>query len=126
MILWKSLASSVLLFLVLFVPCTAQADPFVVNFDALDTSGGPVFGAALNGYLAGFGIAITSQVANPEGGTAGAVEYALAHLALHYIEGVKHVGEGGDAQGVARRIDSLRTNWVNLIQGIPYVAGQEP
>jgi hypothetical protein len=61
-----------------------------------------------------------------EGGTAGAVEYALAHLALHYIEGVKHVGEGGDAQGVARRIDSLRTNWVNLIQGIPYVAGQEP
>src|SRR5713226_2014090 len=62
---WKSLASSVLLFLVLCVPCTAQATPFVINFDALDTSGGPVFGAALNGYLAGFGVAITSQVANP-------------------------------------------------------------
>ncbi len=60
----KSLAS-VLLFLVLFVPCTAQADPFVVNFDALNTSGGAVTGSALNAYLAGFGIAITSQVANP-------------------------------------------------------------
>jgi hypothetical protein len=62
--LWKSLAS-VLLLLVLFVPCTAQADPISVNFDALDTSGGPVFGSPLNSYLAGFGIAITSQVGNP-------------------------------------------------------------
>jgi hypothetical protein len=61
---WKSLAT-VLLFLVLFVPSTAQAGPVVVNFDALDTSGGPVFGSPLNSYLAGFGIAITSQVGNP-------------------------------------------------------------
>jgi len=44
---------------------TAQADPFVVDFDALNTSGGPVFGSPLNSYLAGFGIAITSQVGNP-------------------------------------------------------------
>lgn len=60
----KSIAS-VLSFFVLFVPCIAQADPVLVNFDALNTSGGPVSGAVLNAYLAGFGIAITSQVANP-------------------------------------------------------------
>lgn len=61
---WKSLVT-VLLFLVLFVPYTARADSIVVNFDALNTSGGPVTGAALNAYLAGFGIAITNQIANP-------------------------------------------------------------
>jgi PEP-CTERM motif-containing protein len=66
----KSLTSltslaTVLVFFILFVPSIAQADPILVNFDALDTSGGPVFGSPLNSYLAGFGIAITSQVGNP-------------------------------------------------------------
>ncbi len=65
MVLKKWLAS-VLLFFVFFVPCSAaQADPILINFDALNTSAGAVTGAPLNAYLAGFGVAITSQVAAP-------------------------------------------------------------
>lgn len=36
-----------------------------VDFDALDTSSGPVSGAALDAYLAGFGIAITDVTGTP-------------------------------------------------------------
>jgi len=39
--------------------------PHPGQFDSLNTAGGPVSGSALNAYLAGFGNAITNQVANP-------------------------------------------------------------
>lgn len=63
----RSLTSlaTLLLFLMLFVSVPGPVDALIVDFDALDTSGGPVFGSPLNSYLAGFGIAITNQVANP-------------------------------------------------------------
>ena len=40
----------------------AQATPVVVDFDALDASAGFVSGAALDGYLAGFGITLSNVV----------------------------------------------------------------
>ena len=44
------------------VPITVQLPPSskVVNFDALNTSQGPVEGAALSEYLAGFGVTVSS------------------------------------------------------------------
>ena len=44
--------------LALAVPAVAQTT-ITVDFDALDTSGGPVSGATLDDYLAGFGITLT-------------------------------------------------------------------
>ena len=42
------------------VTVAAQAGVSVINFDALDASGGAVGGVALSNYLAGFGVAITN------------------------------------------------------------------
>jgi hypothetical protein len=41
---------------VIFIPCASAT---VVNFDAIDTSGGAVSGAPVASYLAGYGIAYT-------------------------------------------------------------------
>jgi PEP-CTERM motif-containing protein len=44
----------------------AEASPIVVDFDAVDTSGGPVTGATVINYLAGYGITFsTSFAVNP-------------------------------------------------------------
>ena len=44
-----------------FTIIPAFADTVTVNFDSVDTTNGPVSGAAVESYLAGFGISITDD-----------------------------------------------------------------
>lgn len=41
----------------------AEASPIVVNFDAVNTAGGPVTGAPVTNYLAGYGITFSTSYA---------------------------------------------------------------
>ena len=59
-----------------------------------------------------------------QGGAEAAVEYALAHLVLHFIEATRAVTEGtATPEEAGRRMRSLIENWTNLMVGIPPQAG---
>ena len=68
--MYRSTKISSLLFICLVIAFLSLSTPVaavvVVDFDALDASSGPVSGAALDSYLAGFGITI-SNVVGPAG-----------------------------------------------------------
>lgn len=58
--------SVILLLAACAVAGAAKASTVVVNFDTLNASGGPVSGASLDAYLAGFGVTV-SNVVGPAG-----------------------------------------------------------
>lgn len=54
-----------------------------------------------------------------EGGAQAAVEYALAHLVLHNMDGIKGISEGANPEQVGKRMRQLMVNWTHLMLGIP-------
>ena len=56
----------------------------------------------------------------PDGDAVAAVNYALAHLALHWIEAIRAVNEGVEtAEQSAERMGRFLNSWTNLMLGTP-------
>lgn len=65
----------------------------------------------------------------PDGDTAEAVRFALAHLALHWMDGFKAMDNGSETpKDLAPKLERIMHNWVGLMVGIPVanVKGEAP
>jgi hypothetical protein len=63
----------------------------------------------------------------PDGDTAEAVRYALAHLALHFMDGAKAISCGREtAEAVGPKLQRMMQNWTALMLGIPSGLTEEP
>jgi hypothetical protein len=63
----------------------------------------------------------------PDGDTAEAVRYALAHLTLHFMDGAKAISSGREtAESVGPKLQRMMRNWTTLMLGIPSSLTEEP
>jgi hypothetical protein len=63
----------------------------------------------------------------PDGDTAEAVRYALAHLVLHFMDGAKVISSGREtAEAVGPKLQRMMQNWTALMLGIPPGLTEEP
>ena len=57
-----------------------------------------------------------------DGGTDGAVRFALAHLVLHFMDAAKAVELGAETpEASAERLKGIMANWTTLMLGMPAV-----
>ena len=58
----------------------------------------------------------------PDGDAGAAVNYALAHLVLHWKGGIRAANDDVEtAEQSAKRMRHFMSNWTNLMLGIPYI-----